>query len=264
MIGSSRGQIWRYAPQYRRPRHFHAELELNLVTAGHGTVGVGEEVLTVVAGDLLSLPPGVDHELLRASEDFELYVLGTTADFSARVLGPHDARAYGGSMKLALPEPLVAHLRDRCAIPPGEGGGTVATETAIGDLWRDMQILRSTAADGTSSAMTRRTVASLQTTPEMGRDRLARLLRTHPSEVSRDFHRGVGLTLVTYRTRVRLVRFIHAVDRGASLMSAALEAGFGSYSQCHRAFRAVVGCTPSRFFEPEARHRMQESFVTKD
>ncbi|HEY3816405.1 MAG TPA: helix-turn-helix transcriptional regulator [Polyangiaceae bacterium] len=262
MVGRARGQVWRYAPQYRRPRHFHAELEVNLVTAGTGTVGVGELIFGVLPGDLLSWPPGVDHELLEASADFELYVMGATPEFSARVLGSAEGRAYGGPVQLRLNAAQVAELRQRCAVPPGEGGGTVAAETAIGDLWHDLQASR--AADGAANSITRRVVCSLKAKPDLGRDRLARLVRTHPSELSRHFHRGVGLTLAAYRTRVRLARFIETVDRGGDLLSSALSAGFGSYSQCHRSFWSVLGCAPSRFFDRQTRREMEEAFVTLD
>ncbi len=259
MVGRARAQVWRYAPQYRRPRHFHAELEMNLVAAGNGTVGVGEDVIRVGTGDLLSWPPGVDHELLDASEDFELYVIGATPELSERVLGSLSAKAFGGPVRATVAASSLAELRDRCAVPPGAGGGTVATETAVGDLWRDMQALRS-ADEPVNGAVRRRTVALLQSGPHMGRDRLARLLRTHPTEVSRNFYRDVGLKLSAYRARVRLVRFIETVDRGRGLLPAAFEAGFGSYSQCHRVFQAVLGCSPRQFFTTEGRRRTQERF----
>ena len=52
----ARAQIWHHVPATRRPRHFHAEPELNLVTAGSGAFGMGEKVLPVAAGDLLWWP----------------------------------------------------------------------------------------------------------------------------------------------------------------------------------------------------------------
>src|SRR5688572_8217932 len=92
MLGSCRGQVWRYAPQYRRPRHFHDEPELNLVVAGNGKFGAGNAVLEVAARELFCWPPGCDHELLEASADFDLYVIGLTPELSARALGLDSAR----------------------------------------------------------------------------------------------------------------------------------------------------------------------------
>ena len=62
----------------------------------------------------------------------------------------------------------------------------------------------------------------------------------------------MGTTLTEYRTRLRLIRLIERVDSGSNMLLAALEAGFGSYSQCHRAFTRVFGCTPRRFFGQRA------------
>ncbi len=76
MAGRTRGQIWAYAPQYRRPRHFHPEPELNLIAAGVGIFGAGGSVFSVSAGDLLWWLPGQDHVLVDASPDFELVVVG--------------------------------------------------------------------------------------------------------------------------------------------------------------------------------------------
>jgi AraC-like DNA-binding protein len=57
------------------------------------------------------------------------------------------------------------------------------------------------------------------------------------------------------------LRFIEAADSGQStLLAAALEAGFGSYSQCHRAFSAVLGCTPRAFFGTPIRSQMADTF----
>jgi AraC-like DNA-binding protein len=49
------------------------------------------------------------------------------------------------------------------------------------------------------------------------------------------------------------------VDHGANnLLSASLAAGFGSYSQCHRAFRRELGCSPRDFFDSGLRTMMRD------
>src|SRR5689334_14955077 len=57
MLGRARAQVWSYSPEFRRPRHFHAELELNVIVNGSATFGVGDAVVTARAGDLLGFPP---------------------------------------------------------------------------------------------------------------------------------------------------------------------------------------------------------------
>jgi AraC-like DNA-binding protein len=72
--------------------------------------------------------------------------------------------------------------------------------------------------------------------------------RTAPAQVSREFHRDLGLTLVEFRARLRLMRFVRLVDKGATMSTAALAAEFGSYAQFHRAFQRALGCSPRDYF----------------
>lgn len=66
--------------------------------------------------------------------------------------------------------------------------------------------------------------------------------------LARRFHSEVGVSLVDYRNRVRVERFLGLVERrGGNLLSAALDAGFGSYAQFHRTFRRLLGVTPSEY-----------------
>ena len=117
----------------------------------------------------------------------------------------------------------------------------------MGDLWREAHGLRARISD--HHPLTVRALSSLLGRPDLKRGELARLIHGNASEVSRHFHRDIGLTLVAYRTRLRLIRFIQLVEGGGrSFLAAAIDAGFGSYSQCHRAFQQAFDCTPRVFF----------------
>jgi len=106
-----------------------------------------------------------------------------------------------------------------------------------------------------------RTLQLLEAAPELGLEALAGQLRANATELSRHFHRDLGMTLVRYRTRLRLLRFIRAVDSGAGdLMTAAMAAGFGSYSQCHRTVHAELGCAPRQYFGSELREQIQLAY----
>lgn len=258
-VPGARAQVWRHAPRFRRPRHFHHEPELNLVVAGSGQFGVGDVTLTVHAGDLLWFTPGQDHVLFDASGDFDLYVLALTPELSSRVLGAEPAhRALTGPLCTRLPEAALARLRGLCAADVGVSD-TAAIERHVGDLWREAHTLRPLPMS--LHPLTRRALHSLTAEPDLGRDDLAARMRACPSEVSRHFHRDVGLTLTEYRTRIRILRFIRGVDAGQSLTAAAFDAGFGSYAQCHRAFRQTLGHGPRVFFRRDARARMAEAFA---
>jgi AraC-like DNA-binding protein len=136
---------------------------------------------------------------------------------------------------------------------------TAAIERHVGDLWREAQSRRIAAP--AMHAITRRSVMELLDNPELARDTMAQRIGGCPSELSRHFHKDMGLTLASFRTRLRLLRFIERADQGAgSLLAAALEAGFGSYSQCHRMFQRTLGCAPSAFFDASARRQMADAF----
>lgn len=258
----ARGHIWRHAPATRRPRHFHAEPELNLVTGGTATFGMGEKVLPVAEGDLLWWPPGQDHVLLDASPDFDLFVIGVTADFSARVLDGSPEVGCVGPIQIRLGAEELASIKAAC-LAPGSSRDVPAIEARIGEVWRQAHALRRTA--NTMHVVTRRTMVSLYQRPDLPRSDVAQLVRAYPTEVSRYFREDMGTALCTFRSRLRLLRFIEAVDRGTSnLLAAALNAGFGSYSQCHRVFRQTFGCTPRLFFETSLRDQMQDAFAPWD
>jgi AraC-like DNA-binding protein len=54
--------------------------------------------------------------------------------------------------------------------------------------------------------------------------------------------------LVEYRVRLKLMEFVKLVDQGRSFSNAAYGADFGSYAQCHRVFRRILGCSPKDYF----------------
>ncbi len=257
--GPARGHVWHHVPATRRPRHFHAEPELNFVAAGRAAFGFGTSTISVSAGDLLWWPPGQDHVLLDATADLDLFVIGVTPAFSERVLTGRDSVASAGAARLRLDADALRTLRSACDARL-TGGDPAAIERHVGDLWRDAHCLRARASD--RHPLTARALRALMGSPDLKRDELARLIHGNASEVSRHFHRDLGLTLVAYRTRLRLLRFIERVEHGdSSFLAAAIEAGFGSYSQCHRAFQQAFDCTPRVFFGMGVSEQMKGRFA---
>jgi AraC-like DNA-binding protein len=253
--------VWKYSQAIggRRPRHFHVEPELNIVVRGTATFGVGDLVAHVSQGELIAFPPGQDHALIAASPDLYLYAVGLAPAFSTQILGrEHPA---GLPLHVALEHKEQALLEDRAgALVEREGADSVTAE-----LWERSHALALRAAPRAGHALhvlTRRTLQLLSVAPELGLDDVARYLRAHPSEVSRHFHRDMGVTLVRHRTRMRLLQFIRRMDSGEKdLMTSASIAGFGSYSQAHRSFRSELGCSPREFFGDGVRERMQASYL---
>jgi AraC-like DNA-binding protein len=259
--GASRAFVWKYSPVNwgRRPRHFHAEPELNLIVSGQATFGIGETRFSVGQGDLLRFPPAQDHVVLEASPDLYLFAIGMDPALSSEVLRAEADRVML-PLRLRLAEDDFNALVNRAsAIVDREG-----VEQSCAELWEHAHWLGRRLEARSQVAMhvlTRRALSALGQQPGLGLANLSEQLRTGSSEVSRYFHRDVGMTFVHFRKRLRLLRLIRLVDGGGMpLGEAARAAGFGSYSQCHRVFQAELGCSPQGFFQAGLRQQMQQAF----
>jgi AraC-like DNA-binding protein len=228
------------------------------VVRGSATFGVGDRVSTVSEGGLIAFPPGQDHVLLESSPDLYLYAVGLAPEYSTEVcragresLMPLQARLTGD--ELAVVVDRAAAIVDRT------GADQLGAE-----LWERVHWLgrRASARPNPGThVLTRRVLAQLESSPELGLEALSNELRSHTSEISRHFHRDLGMTLVRYRARLRLLHVIRLFDTGKhDLFAAANAAGFGSYSQCHRTFQAELACAPRQFFGGQ-RQQMQLAYA---
>jgi AraC-like DNA-binding protein len=102
-----------------------------------------------------------------------------------------------------------------------------------------------------SQSLVSSAVEMLNKDPGMGGREIATALSISESRLGRMFKAVKGVSLVEYRNRLRLERFVALLDRGGTnLLEAALEAGFGSYSHFHRVFRARLHATPREYLRP--------------
>jgi methylphosphotriester-DNA--protein-cysteine methyltransferase len=254
ILPQRRVQAWRYQPSYRRPSHFHAEPEVNLVLRGHGHFQVGERSFAVKRGSLLVLPPGIDHELVDASADLEFFAVG----FGVPLVEAY-RRESGDALRLAvgchaLGEPEFQSLGDLCHALSDDPSHRVC-ERSMFELLRRASVTRG------SSVLGARAASMIRDGSVACRDALARTLGSNRGDVSRFFHRDNGLTLRVFRNRIRVLEFLrHVGVETRHLTRAAHLAGFGSYSQCHRVFCDVLGASPKEFLESGLRDEQASRF----
>ncbi len=248
-------QIWRYQPQYRRPRHFHAEPELNVFLRGRATLGIGDQRVSLSAGSLLWLPPGVDHALLEASSDLEFFVVGLQPGLLEAFANRHGEPLSFATRAHAI-DPSVATAVSELCCAMAEGLDAGAGDAALLDLLA--LCVRDTPNRGLSLGA--RAQSLIADDPGIDRGALAKALASNLGDVSRAFHRELGTTFRVYKQRTRVLSFLSEVDRGANMTFAALAAGFGSYSQCHRVFREVTGCSPREFISRGVRDEHETRF----
>lgn len=93
----------------------------------------------------------------------------------------------------------------------------------------------------------------LRTDPSVSRGELAEGLGVSPSKLGKAFRAQMGIAFVDYRNQLRLERFLKLVfPGGGNVSQAAKSAGFGSYAQFHRVFRALVGKSPKEYLKQQA------------
>jgi len=99
----------------------------------------------------------------------------------------------------------------------------------------------------------RRAADILRTDPDVSLTEAAERAGLSLSRLRRIFRADTGVGLAEFRTERRLARVDSNMARSTAqpLLTAALDAGFGSYSQFYRAFTAARGRNPREYYAAE-------------
>ncbi len=98
------------------------------------------------------------------------------------------------------------------------------------------------------SPMIRNVLEVVHASPHVSAGSLARQFAVSSPHLARSFKIEVGISFVEYRNHLRLRRFLDSIEQhDGNLMRAAMRAGFGSYSQLFRVFRATLGQNPREY-----------------
>jgi methylphosphotriester-DNA--protein-cysteine methyltransferase len=246
--------------------HRHSELEMNLVTRGRATYLMFDGRRTDIASQtMLWLFPEQDHILINPSHDFEMWVVvfrptmvrrWTHRVEEYRVLShPKPPKNFSRRLNSAVASRLDALLQELASAMsrPGEqqrfnSGLTYAMLSA----WRAfLDAEESPDADERiihpAVEMAARIVRD-EVEP-CGIDELAQRCGTSTSHLSRMFKRQTGVTLVNYRQKMCVERFLRNYHPRSDLnmLQSALDAGFGSYPQFHRIFKQHMKRSPAEY-----------------
>jgi AraC-like DNA-binding protein len=221
--------------------HSHVGPELNLLMSGRLTYEIGGERREVRAGELLVIPQGITHQILEASPDAAFWVLELSpTDALPWLVSPSTffteegwVRAFVSvSRKLWLrPAPLVENELWQALLETLRGGPPEGSP----------RLARLHPAVERARAICQSELAS-----ELCMTELGKRAGISPSRLSHLFQEQLGITPLQYRNFCRVQYFIQRHgESDASLMRAALRAGFGSYPQFHRSFQQVCGAPPA-------------------
>ncbi len=258
------GQVWHYRATTRRhPMHRHDELEVNLVLSGEAACLVNGTRHMLQRGSMIWLFPGQDHLLLHEGRSFEMWigvfrprlVRRWSKDAAERPLRYHNPR---GEFNRRLPREAIHRLRalfEEVAEAKHRSAAALAN-AAISHLLMAAWTLFQEAVTPRGALRVHPAVRAaaelLRERPEAGEDlpRLAAAAGLSPSRLSHLFRQQTGLTITDYRNRQRIERFLERIEArpDRDMLSAALEAGFGSYAQFHRIFKQVMGRGPRHYY----------------
>jgi AraC-like DNA-binding protein len=261
--GNFDGMAWRYAnPAGANRRHHHAELELNLVTRGAGTYLLGSRQYQIRRGDLLWLFPAQEHVLIEQTPDFEMWIvvfrrrlIKRSATDAASL--PLQQRGFTGDTCRRLRQQDLSRFEElfaQLAGTPSEPGFLNAgLAYALLQAWKSFDRAGEVPVRSVHPAIERSAHLLLNEEDSYSLPQLARKAGLSPSRLSRLFKQQTGLSIVEFRNRQRMQRFLDRYEldrqsgRKSTLLDAALDAGFGSYPQFHRVFRQVTGCSPAEY-----------------
>ncbi|MEO8180095.1 MAG: helix-turn-helix domain-containing protein [Deltaproteobacteria bacterium] len=273
----ARGGLWYSTPASTRfGRHHHRELELNVIVTGEACYWFPHRELRVIAPAVLWIPPLVEHELLDASRDLSMWVHSFRAPSGEEALGKPAARTLEQQSRLQTAWRELIDGPKMTTIAPGALAAICARSRQgllrprlpqFNDILSEIFALAWSAgcppeACGEAAAChpAARHAARLLREPHIARsmEALARSTPLSRERLSRVFAHCFGIGMVQYRNHHRIQRFIHTYGHGsdANMLRAALDVGFGSYVQFHRAFKQVVGYPPTQHLE-----RVREGIV---
>jgi AraC-like DNA-binding protein len=233
-------------PRHLFPRHAHHWHQLVYAVDGTLTVTLDRQTLVVSPDQAVWLPTGVSHAVgsLPGAEFRSLWIaeeVGGALPASPTVLAVSpllkalivEAAAIDGNRLVdGYPNRIAAMILDQLGRAP-------MLATAL--PWpRDQRVLMLCEA------------LYLDPSDERRAEDWARQLGMSSRTLTRRFEAELGMTLRSWKRRLRLFRAIELLGGGLSVTAAAMELGYGSASAFVFAFRSEFGCSPYAYMSQRA------------
>jgi AraC-like DNA-binding protein len=251
------GQVFVTRARWTSSRpHRHRELEFNLMLRGRAACAVNDRRYELRPGVLAWLFAEHSHLLLQQSDDFEMWVavfrpklvhsLARTPE-STELCAANPA----GSFCRQLPVDSFRRLDQLCRNVSAAANDPPRHNAGLGYLlleaWNIYQASKNALAGAELHPAVERLAQFLSSDRRDDEfDKLAHDSGLSASRLGRLFKQQMGLSVAEFRNRQRIQRFIDLYGTGQrkTVLRAALEAGFGSYTQFHRIFSNITGYSP--------------------
>lgn len=261
--------------------HRHLELELNLVVNGEITYVLDGRSYTFGRGALLWFFPSQEHQLMHRTPDAQYYVGVFTPNMIQRAcrsetyaaLAKEDVGDVGIIHRILKPDQFDLMQRMMAEIMEGSlDADTLNREAGFGVdssfryqhydsdalnaglrhllllAWRYQQVAGELTDSHQLHPSVRKALAIMSDDSEAETlGELAKKCSISEAYLSRIFRKQVGIPLSQYKNNIRLGRFWEhyaETEGGMNMTEAMLAAGFGSYAQFYKVFRAQYGRGP--------------------
>lgn len=223
--------------------HYHNEIEVDLIIAGRGTYFLDDAHYDLSPGVLVWMLPNQTHRLLPAP-DLRMWTLTCASDHLERPLldqvARHANRVIAREDAIALDRLFVHVSQDADEPMVHQSGVEYALRSALHISMSGPEPAQSPLHPAVSNAL-----RVLRDVPDIA-NAAALAARCGVSAVylRELLAEQTGRGFTEWRNRFRLGRFQIRYLESQDLLTAALDAGFGSYTQFHRVFLDIVGTTP--------------------
>ena len=232
-------------------------MELRLVVAGHATCEVGCHRHELGTGSLLWLAPSQVWRIDNGSADFAMWIAVLSPLLVEQLLGEMGVAALRECVRSGGQCKVVDWRDTRCLElalsrihqSRSEDLQRAGLAYVVVEAWESFERAPSGSVAAGISDNVSAAVRLLAQDPTLSREAISARIGIRSSTLARQFREQLGVTLVSYRQRLRVQRFLElGADGRFTLLDACLRAGFGSYAQCHRVFSHSLGCSPRNYF----------------
>ena len=248
------GLLWRRSWRRRKATEPEAHQELVVLHGlqGHATYMIDGVVHELRQGTILWALAGQRHFLLSDSVNFDMWValvsdriLAEDSDLPPIRMLPMAEALAPRQVPQTISDTLdmMASAQTSCTSPLTQAAGL---RLWLAHAWRHWQLAADDAGKRTHPAVTK-AAQMWHDNPARSLTDISREAGLSASRLGRLFKSQIGQDVVAYRTeqKLRIFELIRATNPRLSLLSAALESGFGSYAQFYRAWRHRYGTSPA-------------------
>lgn len=255
-------------PDYGTRWHFHPEYQLTLAIESSGHRVVGDNIGTLVDGDIVLLGSNLPHVWHQDTGGKSRQVHAVIVRFDDTFLGRDffslpemepvrrllQRAARGLEVRGKTRAAVTEHMRK---LAKSEGLSRVIELLAILNSLANSDELRTLAStsyepklESADQGRMERVVDFIHThlTEEIDRERLAKLAHLSLGAFSRFFHSRTGKTVPEYVNEVRIGRACRMLGEDAgNITDIAMDCGYRNLANFNRRFREVMGTTPSAY-----------------